>query len=108
MAELADAADSKSAGPCALGGSIPPPGTIFALYRPTNNRAYVPILLLFLLHAGRVHPILVVAGHARLGARGVRPVGIIPRQQHVTPSDGSPLSRIAGDAVRNVSRSVRL
>src|SRR4051812_44170524 len=29
MAELADAADSKSAGPCALGGSIPPPGTIF-------------------------------------------------------------------------------
>src|SRR4051812_35463570 len=29
MAELADAADSKSAGPCALGGSIPPPGTNF-------------------------------------------------------------------------------
>jgi hypothetical protein len=27
MAELADAADSKSAGPRALGGSIPPPGT---------------------------------------------------------------------------------
>src|SRR3954463_1230961 len=27
MAELADAADSKSAGPRALGGSTPPPGT---------------------------------------------------------------------------------
>ena len=28
MAELADAADSKSAGPCGHGGSTPPPGTI--------------------------------------------------------------------------------
>ncbi len=28
MAELADAADSKSAGTWYLGGSIPPPGTI--------------------------------------------------------------------------------
>src|SRR5580693_7600194 len=27
MAELADAADSKSAGPCGHGGSTPPPGT---------------------------------------------------------------------------------
>src|ERR1700677_874349 len=29
MAELADAADSKSAGPCGHGGSTPPPGTIY-------------------------------------------------------------------------------
>jgi hypothetical protein len=28
MAELADAADSKSADPCDRGGSTPPPGTI--------------------------------------------------------------------------------
>src|ERR1700752_4847907 len=28
MAELADAADSKSADPCGHGGSTPPPGTI--------------------------------------------------------------------------------
>src|ERR1039458_6573347 len=28
MAELADAADSKSAGPCGHGGSTPPPGTM--------------------------------------------------------------------------------
>jgi hypothetical protein len=34
MAELADAADSKSAGPRALGGSIPPPGTSRTLAHP--------------------------------------------------------------------------
>jgi hypothetical protein len=32
MAELADAADSKSAGTWYLGGSIPPPGTILNLF----------------------------------------------------------------------------
>ena len=31
MAELADAADSKSADPCGHGGSTPPPGTIKTL-----------------------------------------------------------------------------
>src|SRR5579875_2399404 len=31
MAELADAADSKSADPCDRGGSTPPPGTIKSL-----------------------------------------------------------------------------
>ena len=32
MAELADAADSKSADPCGHGGSTPPPGTIYPIY----------------------------------------------------------------------------
>ena len=33
MAELADAADSKSAGPCGHGGSTPPPGTNLIYYQ---------------------------------------------------------------------------
>ena len=33
MAELADAADSKSAGPCGHGGSTPPPGTKLKLHK---------------------------------------------------------------------------
>src|ERR1039458_3731975 len=36
MAELADAADSKSAGPCGHGGSTPPPGT--SLKQPLNHQ----------------------------------------------------------------------
>ena len=36
MAELADAADSKSAGTWYLGGSTPPPGTS----NPSRKRAY--------------------------------------------------------------------
>jgi hypothetical protein len=32
MAELADAADSKSADPCGHGGSTPPPGTMLKLF----------------------------------------------------------------------------
>src|ERR1700753_346684 len=43
MAELADAADSKSADPCGRGGSTPPPGTnlfysvLFQLITPKNQ-----------------------------------------------------------------------
>ena len=37
MAELADAADSKSAGPCGHGGSTPPPGTIDVYKRQYMN-----------------------------------------------------------------------
>ena len=52
MAELADAADSKSAGTWYLGGSIPPPGTSLIVLHPDSlsvcffrNRFFLFLLL---------------------------------------------------------------
>ena len=44
MAELADAADSKSAGPCGHGGSTPPPGTIKSTtYKKSGDHRIRPL-----------------------------------------------------------------
>jgi hypothetical protein len=40
MAELADAADSKSADPCGHGGSTPPPGTSL---KPFENQLFTKL-----------------------------------------------------------------
>ena len=45
MAELADAADSKSADPCDRGGSTPPPGTTFAYFSCRNEVTHALDLL---------------------------------------------------------------
>lgn len=77
MAELADAADSKSADPCGHGGSTPPPGTMISKsLRGNSHPIRVAIFVMVsvvvsvdsLTDAGRDDPKLTVCDLATGGA----------------------------------------